>query len=153
MQTAFLPQPNPKLAHIRTLGQGQPGWNGTVRYITPGVSPSVSFYDAPSEQRSSQLHRASAGGVNMAFGLQDPGEPTATRDPRASAVFDSLPAGRFFQGAFATTFSWLGALKPYGEHTPLYQGWSPLQPGSKELHPATVYQPFPPMGAIVPKYV
>jgi len=144
-----------KLTHFRKPGAGAPMWSGQCIYDTPGVSPSVSTYDTPDPygEIPDGLNYHVRGGVVTSRNLQDCDEYSTTRRPRAAAHFDSAPAARFFQG-FAN-LHWSGMMvgfRPQIAPRPLTQNMNPNQFGSKELHKATQYKPFPPMGSIVGNY-
>jgi hypothetical protein len=141
-----------KLAHIRTLGMGDPGWGQSQRWIIPGVSPSYSQYDADTEDRPSNLSNRVRGGTHTVHEQVPAQEWTTTRESRIAAQFESLPAARVFQGYFSPSFSWIGA-RPQIAPRPLHQDFNLGQQGTKELHPATVYNPFPPGGDLFPKVV
>jgi hypothetical protein len=145
-----------KLTHFRKPGAGAPMWSGACVYGLSGATPSMSQYDVNdtlSDEFSSEIgYRVRAGVVTF----REPvpvDEPSMTRNARVSAHLDSSPAARFFQGTFNTRWSGLMAgFRPQIRPRPLAQNFNPNQKGSKELHPATQYKPFPPMGSIVPAY-
>lgn len=148
-----------KLSHFRKAGAGDPMWSGQCVYGLSGFDPSVSEYDAhdPYGDIPDGLDYKVRAGVVTTKSLRDADEPTMTRDSRVSAHFDSAPASRFFQG-FANV-RWSGLFQGMGlspralvRPRPLAQSNNPNAWGSKELHPATQYAPFPPMGSIVPAY-
>lgn len=144
-----------KIAHVRHLGQGDPGWGQTQRWTMPGADPSVSVYDHEEGSEQSNLSRQIRGGVSSSRAQQDPTAPTTTRDARYQ-FFDSTPAARFFQGYFSVGFSWLAPhydLVGKLAHQPLSMNWNRMQPGSKEQQPATTFDPYPPGGVIWPKAV
>lgn len=144
-----------KLAFFRQIGTGDPMWSGSCRYITPGVSPSISEYDVhdPLGDLGDGLDYRISGGVVANRSLRDADEYTTTREGRVSAQFESLPAGRFFQGYFNPRWSGLLAgFRPQIQPRPLTQNFNPNQFGSKELHKATEYKPVPPMGALTGYY-
>lgn len=150
------PGPIRKLTHFRKAGAGDPMWSGACVYGLSGATPSMSQYDSPdplSDRFSSEIgYRVSAGVVTF----REPvavDEPSLTRKARVSAQLDSTPAARFFQGF--GNLHWSGIMagfRPQIMPRPLAQNFNPNQRGSKELHPATTYKPFPPMGSIVPHY-
>lgn len=144
-----------KLSHFRKAGAGDPMWSGSCVYGLSGQSPSISEYDVhdPYGDIDTKLDYAIRNGVVTERSLRDPKEPTLTRDSRVAAHFDSLPAARFFQGTFNPHWSGLMAgFRPQIKPRPLVQTFNPNQVGSKELHPATQYKPFPPMGSLTPFY-
>jgi hypothetical protein len=144
-----------KLSHFRQVGQGDPMWSGACRYMIPGVSPSASQYDVhdPLGDEGDGLDYHVRAGVVLNRTLREADEPTMTRDGRVSAQFDSLPAGRFFQGYFNPRWSGLMAgFRPQIQPRPLTQNFNPNQFGSKELHKATQYKPVPPMGSLTGYY-
>lgn len=151
---------NRKLAHIRTPGMGDPGWPGDARTIIPGVSPRVSQIDShdPYANHTDQIGTTQRNGVTTVHTLDPAQEYTMTRSgsQRVSAFSNSLPASAFFQG-FANV-RWSGIMQGFGlapralvQPRPLYQMANPGAFGSKELHRATQFNPFPPMGSIIPK--
>lgn len=145
-----------KIAHVRMLGQGDPGWGQTQAWGMVGYDPSVSGYDINTPSGPSNLGHSIGGNVNTVTAENPTSQVTTTRDARASSVFSSMPAARFFQGYFATSFSWLAPdlnLVGHLAHQPITQNWNPHAPGSAELNPATVYNPFPPGAALWPKAV
>lgn len=145
-----------RLAHIRQIGLGDPGWGQTQAWQMPGADPSVSSYDVDQGRNESGLGRRIFGGFLRMQQRLPLDAPTMTRTTRSSAQFSSLPAARFFQGYFSTGFSWLAPeLNVVGslQHSGLHMNFNPGQQGTKELHPATVYDPFPPGGALWPKAV
>lgn len=148
-----------RLAHIRQPSAGAPGWPGTARTIIPGVDPSVSQYDThnPYSDVEDQMERRYSGGVLTEKRLLPPDEGTSTRNGRTAAHFDSTRAAPFFQG-FANV-RWSGVMAGLGLTTralvrprPLSQNFNLAAFGTKELHPATQYEPVPPMGALVDFY-
>lgn len=148
-----------KLTHFRKAGAGDPMWSGQCVYGLSGFDPSFSEYDSPDPYGTlgDNLDYHVRAGVVTTKSLRDADEPTMTRETRVSAHFDSSPAARFFQG-FANV-RWSGVLAGFGvapraliRPRPLAQSNNPNAWGSKELHPATQYKPFPPMGSIVPAY-
>ena len=149
-----------KLAHIRTPGLGDPGWPGDARTIIPGVSPTFPVTDSPDPYApaSDQMGTTQRNGVTTTHMLDPAREYTMTRggSQRVAAFSNSLPAARFFQG-FANV-RWSGIMQGYGlapraliSPRPLHMGANPGAFGSKEAHRATQYNPFPPMGSIIPK--
>ena len=156
MQTvpaAMLPT---KIAHVRMLGQGDPGWGQTQKWQMVGADPSVSFYDVEYGSEQSNLSHSIGGNMQTHRQENPTSQVTTTRNARESALHSSVPAARFFQGYFATSFSWLAPeLNLVGKlaHQPISMNWNPHAPGSAELHPATVYNPFPPGAALWPKAV
>lgn len=167
-QTDFTPQPfdnpstgNPsptprKLSHFRKAGAGDPMWSGSCVYGLSGATPSFSQYDVDdtlSDYFSDQMPYHVRNGVVTEKSLVAADEPTMTRKARVSAHLDSSPAARTFQGTFNAHWSGIMAgFRPQIAPRPLVQNFNPGQAGSKELHPATQYKPFPPMGSIVPAY-
>lgn len=150
----FVGNPNPlrKLTHFRKPGAGDPMWSGSCIYDLPGVSPSFSEYDAHDVYGDipDHLDYAVRAGVLVSKNLRDAGEPTLTRDSRVAAHFDSAPAAQTFQGYWNPR--WSGLLSGYRPNIiarPLTQNFNPNQVGNKELHQATQYKPFPPMGSLV----
>ena len=148
-----------KLAFFRKAGAGDPMWSGACVYGLTGATPSFSQYDAPDplsqdfpgadEEIPYRVH----GGVITEHSRVALAEPTLTREARVSAHYDSSPAARFFQGFASVRWSGMMAgFRPQIRPRPLTQNFNPNQRGSKELHPATSYRPFPPMGSIVPNY-
>lgn len=148
-----------KLSHFRKAGAGDPMWSGACVYGLDGFSPSISQYDSddPYGDLTDGLGYKVSSGVVTERSLRDADEYTMTRKSRSAAHFDSAPASRFFQG-FAN-LHWSGIFQGMGlspralvKPRPLAQSNNPNAWGSKELHPATQYKPFPPMGSIVPAY-
>jgi hypothetical protein len=147
-----------KLSHFRKVGAGDPMWSGSCIYGLDAQSPSVSEYETlDPEVRDDGLHYRVRDGVVSTRQLQPAAEPTTSRQARVSAHFDSGPASAFFQGV--ANFRWSGVMQGFGvapralvRPRPLHQSNNPGSWGSKELHPATQYKPFPPMGSIVPAY-
>jgi hypothetical protein len=145
-----------KLTHFRKAGAGSPMWSGQCVYDIAGVSPSVSVYDQDddlSDVTADQMNYQLRGGVVWEKNMRDAEEYTTTRNARVAAQFESAPAARFFQG-FAN-LHWSGMLagfRPMFAPRPLTQNMNPAAFGSKELHKATQYKPFPPMGSIVGYY-
>ena len=131
-------------------------WSGACVYGLTGATPSFSQYDATdplSEYTADEMPYHVRAGVVTERQLVDADEPTITRKPRVSAHYDSSPAARVFQGFASVRWSGLMAgFRPQIMPRPLVQNFNPGQKGSKELHPATQYKPFPPMGSIVPAY-
>lgn len=147
-----------KLAHIRTLGSGDPGWNGRAIYHMVGADPSVSYYDAPSAIRDDSLGNRIRGGIHTMHERLRLDAPTMNREARSAATQSSVPAARFFQGYFQTSFQTaaLSDLTPTAGQIPsrpLTQNFNPGAFGTKELHPATTYDPFPAGAAFYPKVV
>lgn len=145
-----------KLAHIRQIGMGDPGWGQTQAWQMPGADPSVSHYEIEQGVNESGLGRRIRNGFLTMQQRLPLDAPSMTRQTRSSAQFSSLPAARFFQGYFSTGFSWLSpSMNVVGSlaHGPLNMNFNPNQQGSKELHPATVYDPYPPGAALWPKAV
>lgn len=145
-----------KLAFFRKPGAGDPMWSGACVYGLTGATPSMSQYDSPdpiSDFFDDEMPYAVRAGVVVDPQRIPPDEPTITRNARVSAHLDSTPAARFFQGTFNAHWSGIMAgFRPQIRPRPLVQNFNPGQKGSKELHPATQYKPFPPMGSIVPAY-
>jgi hypothetical protein len=149
-----------KLAFFRKVGAGDPMWSGSCIYGLTGATPSVSQYDADdtlSDRFSDQMPYHVRAGVVTERRLVDADEYTMTRKARVSAHLDSSPAARSFQ-SFGNV-RWSGILEGFGlaprpltKRAPLVQAFNPNAFGAKELHPATQYKPFPPMGSIVPTY-
>lgn len=148
--------PQRKLTHFRKAGAGSPMWSGQCVYDLAGQSPSISEYDHDdylSDQSGDNLDYALRAGVVWNKSFRDAEEYTLTRNARVSAQQDSAPAARFFQG-FAN-LHWSGLMagfRPQFQPRPLTKQWNPNQAGAKELHKATQYKPFPPMGSIVGTY-
>lgn len=145
-----------KLSHFRKAGAGAAMWSGQCVYGLSGASPSISEYDVPdpiSDVTPDEMPYHIRNGVVTSKSLVDAKEPTMTRNARVSAHFDSLPAARTFQGTFSARWSgMMSGFRPVIAPRPLVQSWNPNQAGAKELHPATQYKPFPPMGSLVPAY-
>lgn len=145
-----------KLSHFRKAGAGDPMWSGACVYGLSGASPSFSQYDVPdvlSDVTSDEMPYHVRAGVVTNRQLVDADEYTMTRNARVSALRDSSPAARTFQGTFNPRWSGLmSGFRPQIRPRPLTQNFNPGQKGSKELHPATQYKPFPPMGSLVPAY-
>lgn len=149
-----------KLSHFRKVGAGDPMWSGSCIYGLSGQTMSLSQYDSPdplSDSIPDEMPYHVRAGVVTERQLIDAREPTMTRSARVSAHLDSSPNARTFQG-FGNV-RWSGMLEGFGlaprpltKRAPLVQGFNPNAFGSKELHPATQYRPFPPMGSIVPNY-
>lgn len=150
------PQPamRRKLTHFRAPGMGDAMWSGQCVYDLAGVAESVSEYDQPDVYASDDgLTYSITGGIVKSQDDLSVGEFTTTRRSRVAAHFDSAPAARHFQGYMNTR--WSGLMAGYRPSPParnLAQNFNPNQQGSKELHKATQYQPFPPMGSIVGYY-
>lgn len=147
--------PPTKLAHFAKRGAGGAMWTGQAIYDVPGADPDVSTYDSldPYGEIPDGMGYRVRAGVATTHSLMEPDEYTTTRQPRVSAHFDSSPAARFFQG-FAN-LRWSGMMagtRPQIQPRPLTQNMNPNQFGSKELHKATQYKPFPPMGSLVGTY-
>lgn len=149
------------LAHVRTPWAGQPGWPGTARTLIPGVSPRYSVTDKPDPYAAldDNLEKRYSGGTFTQRQLLPANEQTMTREgsQRVAAFSNSLPAAQFFQGLFGQV-RWSGVFQGFGlapralvSPRPLYQMGNPGAFGTKELHRATEYNPFPPMGSIIPK--
>lgn len=143
-----------KLTHFRAPGLGDAMWSGQCVYDCAGVSESVSEYDQPDAYASDdKLTYSIAGGVVKMTDQLPVGEPTTTRRSRVSAHFDSAPAASHFQGYMNTRWSGLFVgFRPGPSPRNLVQNFNPGAMGSKELHKATQYKPFPPMGSIVGYY-
>lgn len=145
-----------KLTHFRQPGAGDPMWSGACVYGLSGQSPAFSQYDVPdvlSDETDDDMPYHVRAGVVTQHRLVDADEPTSTRKARVAAHYDSSPAARTFQGTFNPHWSGLMAgFRPQIRPRPLTQNFNPGQQGSKELHPATQYKPFPPMGSLVPAY-
>lgn len=148
-----------QLAHFRTLGAGDPGWPGTVRYLIPGSDRAISEYDThdPYGDIEDNLSVRVSGGVVTERKLMPAMEGTITREGRVAAHFDSTPDAPFFQGT--ANFRWSGIMEGFGlapralvRPRPLSQNMNFAAFGTKELHPATQYEPVPPMGAIIGYY-
>jgi hypothetical protein len=145
-----------KLTHFRKAGAGSPMWSGQCVYDLAGQSPSVSEYDHDdylSDVTPDQMSYQLRGGVVWNKNMRNADEYTTTRNARVAAQFESAPAARFFQG-FAN-LHWSGMLagfRPMFQPRPLTQNMNPAAFGTKELHKATQYKPFPPMGSIVGTY-
>lgn len=149
-----------KLSHFRKAGGGDPMWSTCVYGLT-GFTPSFSEYDTADPISDASQEEVNSyevtNGVIRTHNRQPIAEGTLTRNARVSAHYDSSPAARFFQG-FANV-RWSGLFTGMGlapralvRPRPLAQSNNPGAWGSKELHPATQYKPFPPMGSIVPAY-
>jgi hypothetical protein len=140
-----------KLTHFRAPGMGDAMWSGACVYDVQGVSPSFSEYDQPNAYADDDgLTYSITGGVVKSGDRLTVQEPTTSRAPRASAVFDSAPAAATFQGYFNPRWSGLLAgFRPNIQPRPLHSNFNPGQMGTKELHKATQYQPVPPMGSLV----
>jgi len=143
-----------KLTHFRAPGLGDAMWSGQCVYDVAGASESISEYDEPDSYHSDDgLRYSVTGGVVKMSDQLDVGEPTLTRRSRVAAHFDSAPAARHFQGYFNPRWSGMFVgFRPNIAPRPLTQNFNPSQMGSKELHKATQYKPFPPMGSIVSFY-
>ena len=144
-----------RLAHIRQLGLGDPGWGQTQRLLMEGATPSVSSFDTLEGSENTNLNRSVKAGVIDARAQLPIDAPTLNREARFSQ-FSSLPAARFFQGYFSAGFSWLApGYNVVGKlpHSGLPGNWNPNMQGAAELHPATVYDPYPPGGSLWPKAV
>jgi hypothetical protein len=148
-----------KIAHFRRQGQGEALFSGNTRYITGGMSPAMSQYDSlDGANNDDNLTRRITGGNVIDVGSLPLDAPTTTRRGRVGAVRNSLPASAFFQGYWNTRwsgiFSGMGLQgRPFitpASRAALQVNWAPTLPGSKELHRATQFNPFPPMGSIVP---
>lgn len=159
-QEALVPWSGPapamlrKLTHFRAPGLGDAMWSGHCVYDVAGVSESISEYDEPDFYAADDdLRYSVTGGIVKMSDQLDVGEYTTTRRSRVAAHFDSAPAARHFQGYMNTRWSGLMAgFRPNIQPRPLTQNFNPGQMGSKELHKATQYKPFPPMGSIVGFY-
>lgn len=143
-----------KLTHFRAPGLGDAMWSGACVYDLAGVSESVSEYDQPDIYAGDDgLTYSITGGIVKSTDRLVVAEPTSTRESRVAAHFDSAPASRHFQGYWNTRWSGLMAgFRPAPPSRNLVQNANPNQKGSKELHKATQYQPFPPLGSIVSYY-
>lgn len=145
-----------KLAFFRKVGAGDPMWSGSCIYNLAGRAPSFSQYDVPdplSDLTSSDMSYRVRAGVATERARIEVNEPTMTRNARVSAHFDSSPAARTFQSFASVRWSGLmSGFRPQIQPRPLVQSFNPNQVGAKELHPATQYKPFPPMGSLVPAY-
>ena len=147
--------PGRHLAHIRQLDLANPGWGQQQVWSLPGATPSEGFFNVTEGSDGTNMHHSIGGNVETIRRENPASQPTTTRDARYD-VFSSLPAARFFQGYFSTGFSWLAPeLNVVGNltHMPLHANWNPAQQGTKELYPATVFNPYPPGGALWPKAV
>lgn len=143
-----------KLSHFRKAGEGAAMWSGACVYGLDGQTPSVSQYDSPDPYADDdKLNYAVRSGVVVSTDLRQADEYTLTRESRVAAHLDSTPAAVFFQGYYQTRWSGLfDGFRPQIMPRPLVQNFNPNQVGSKELHKATTYKPFPPMGSILPHY-
>lgn len=152
-EAAMMPGPSPyrKLTHFAKPGAGGPMWSGQAVYDIPGASPDVSTYDQldPYGEIPDNMNYRVRAGVATSHSLMEPDEYTLTRQPRTSAHFDSSPSARFFQGFANLRWSGMMIGRPIIQPRPLTQNMNPGAFGSKELHRATQYKPFPPMGSIV----
>lgn len=150
-----------KLAFFRKAGAGDPMWSGSCVYGLEGQTASLSQYDSPdpvSDVFSDQMPYMVRAGVVLDRKIVPVKEPTMTRLARTSAHLDSSPNARTFQ-SFGNV-RWSGVLEGFGlaprpltnKRAALVQNYNPGAFGAAELHPATQYKPFPPMGSIVPSY-
>jgi hypothetical protein len=140
-----------KLTHFRAPGMGDAMWSGACVYDIAGVSPAFSEYDQPSPYADDDgMTYSFTGGVVRAQDQVPVGEPTTTRAPRMSALYDSAPAAATFQGYWNPHWSGiLSGYRPNIQPRPLHSNFNPGQMGTKELHKSTQYQPVPPMGSLV----
>lgn len=147
--------PTRKLAFFRKAGYGNPMWSGQAVYDLAGDNPDGSVYDSldPYGELPDQMGYRIRGGVVTSHSLQEPAEYTMNRQSRVGAFHDTSPAAAFFQG-FAN-LRWSGMMagtRPQIEPRPLTQNMNLPAFGTKEMHKATQYKPFPPMGSIVGAY-
>src|SRR5512142_2966435 len=145
-QQSNVPHP-PRLAHIRQLGMGDPGWGQVSRWGLDGADPSVGYFDSVHGSSDSNLHHAVGAGVVTAHNMLPVDAPTLTRQPRTQSNWSTLPAARFFQGYQSNGYSWLAPhLNVVGHlvHGGLNKNYNPHMAGAAELHPGTSYDPFPP---------
>lgn len=145
------------LGHFRLQaaeGPASPGWGQVQHWGLAGYSPSVSVYQAEDDQSETDWHRDVRGGEISDRDRIPVEEFTMTRRSRIGAQRVSLPAARFFQ---SYTGSGTGRAEVAGvaAWTPrsIRQNWNPAAPGAAELHPATVYQPYPSPSELYPKVV
>lgn len=131
-----------KLAFLRQPGFGNRAWN-SPRYVTPGVSRSFSLYDLPTAQAPTNMTEWTENGTFVP-------QPQPARHAREGAMFNSAPNALIFQG-FANLNWSAGAFRPIIMPGALNQNFNPNAPGSKEQQRATVYEPWPSAGAILPK--
>lgn len=144
-----------KLAHVRGLGQGDPGWGQVQRWGMAGADPQESFYDVGEGSANSNTSHSIGGNVDTARAENPASQPTINRFARSS-VYSNLPAARFFQGYWSNGFSWLApGYNVVGKlpHSGLPGNWNPNAQGAAELFPATSYDPYPPGGLLWPKAV
>lgn len=143
-----------KLAHIRMIGKGDPGWGQTQRWHMQGQTPSVSLYDAPYGANDSNVGDTISAGRHTMRERLPLDEPTLNRSARVSAQLNSLPAARFFGGyvSSGTGQHWSGATTAHTTGT-LHKSFNRNAQGAAELHPATVYDPFPSPSSLYPKVV
>ncbi len=131
-----------------------PGWGQTQRWGLAGATPSSSIYDADFGASAVDLHRQITGGTESDRELLPPSEYTMTRSGLVGAQLSSLAAARFFQsydgaGTGRAEVSGVAAWTPRS----LAINFNPNQQGAAELHPATVYAPFPAPAELYPKVV
>lgn len=154
-EAAAMPTPAPAYRRLTHFARGaSPMWSGQAVYDVPGASPDVSTYDQldPYGEIPDNMNYRVRAGVAHSQSLLEPDEYTLTRQPRVSAHFDSSPSARFFQGFANLRWSGMMIGRPIIQPRPLTQNMNPGAFGSKEMHRATQYKPFPPMGSIVGFY-
>jgi hypothetical protein len=146
------------LAHFRNQidnGPAAPGWASPVWGLA-GYSPAYSTYDADFGASEDQVHRQLAGGVLSDRDRIPVEEFTLTRQGLVGAQRNSLPAAAFFQGHLGMGAG-TGRAEAAGvaAWTPrsLHKDWNPGAQGAAELHPATVYNPYPSPAELYPKVV
>ena len=143
-----------KLAHMRMIGRGDPGWGQTQRWHIAGQTPSVSIYDAGYGAGGSNVGDMIRHGFHMMVEQLPLDEPTMNRSARVSAQINSLPAARYF-GAYVSSGTGQGWSGAAVANVPRQgnMNFNPHMAGALELHPATVYDPYPSPSALYPKVV
>lgn len=142
-----------RLAHIRQLGQGAPGWSHG-RWQMAGQTPSVSIYDASYGAGGSNVGDTIQAGWHTMREQLPLDEPTMNRSARVSAQINTLPAARYF-GSYVSSGTGQGWSGAAVAHVPRQgnMNFNPNMQGAAELHPATVYDPFPSPSSLYPKVV
>jgi len=135
-----------KLAFISSPGPCNTSLFGNAVYVTPGISRSVSVYDAPEDSGPTNMTRWTPNEFTSPT-------PQAARPARRSANFSSLANASRWQGAWNTSFAGHYGQTAKPQHTALTKNNNRNAYGSKEQQRATVYNPWPSAGAIFPKSV
>jgi hypothetical protein len=157
-----------RLAHLRVIGYGARGW-GRSRNGLAGQTRAQSVYDSPSYVKDTGEggeYRYS-NGVETSHVRAPVQELTTTRAARIGSQYDSAANALIWQGTFAANWTGPFAFAENGgeqqgplsnpimrpPHTALTNAFNPAALGTKELHRATVYQPYPASGDIYPKVI